>query len=223
MSFKKLFFFLKEGILPTKCVICSKFNAWLCDEHENLASVKIQTDLKKNKYLDSHFAVADFKDKNVKKIIYYFKFKNFQGLGFLLADEILKKIPAEFFNHKILVPVPLHWTRKFSRGFNQADVLCFYLQKILKEKYSIEVQVHKNLKKIKYTPQQKFLSQDEREDNLANAFIYKPQKNNFSPKNQEIILVDDVFTTGTTLLFCAKILKKSGFKKVQGLTFARND
>jgi len=229
MNFIKILKNFKEGLFPKKCIICYKYGYWLCEKHKKIQDSRIQ-DPQKHRYLESQFSPTNYKDKTAKKIIHYLKFKGFKEVGELCADIILERIGLEFFKDKVLVPVPLYWTRHFSRGFNQAEIIAFYLQKKLRETHHINIGINKNLKKIKNTEQQALLDKSERKNNLENVFKWKGQTQIFRfNKHQDlipppnIILIDDVFTTGTTLNMAAKELKMSGCKKVYGLTFARND
>ncbi len=108
--------------------------------------------------------------------------------------------------------VPMSGKRFLERGFNQGELLA---------KQIANLQLKKCcgfLKKINRTHSQVGLGGNDRRLNLLNAFIAKPKMH--IPEN--IILVDDVFTTGTTLNECAKVLKENGAKKVVGLTIARS-
>ena len=101
------------------------------------------------------------------------------------------------------------------RGYNQSEELAKELSKILQ----IPV-ISDNLIKIKSTKPQMELSKVEREKNLENAFAIKNPEE-FSGK--KIFLVDDVYTTGSTMEECAKILKENGIKDVWGIALAREE
>ena len=113
----------------------------------------------------------------------------------------------------LIVAVPMHWKRKLSRKYNQAEILA----KILSDKTKIPY--HTNiLFRSKYTPKQENKSFKERNANVKNAFKIKNKK---KIKGKRILLVDDVFTTGATVSNCAKTLKKAGAKAVYVLTIAK--
>ncbi len=116
-----------------------------------------------------------------------------QGLGLDDADGI--------------VPVPIHWTRRFHRGFNQSELLCQGLD-------SGRVQPHW-LRRIRATRQQVGLSPDERRRNLAGAFRASPEV-----AGRSILLVDDVITSGHTIGECAKALAEAGAVRITALAFA---
>ncbi len=113
----------------------------------------------------------------------------------------------------ILVPVPLHHTRLRQRRFNQSAILA----KALAQKTQLTNMVDL-LARVKATPPQQGLSAIARHRNVQGAFKARfPEK----IKNQHIILVDDVLTTGSTLKACAKVLKKAGADKVSAVVLAR--
>ncbi len=120
----------------------------------------------------------------------------------------IKKDPGTW----LVTSIPLHWQRQNWRGFNQAQLLGKLLAQRLGIKY-LEA-----LKKIKATKPQVSLSRDRRDQNLKNAFIIV-NKEQLSAQNY--LLVDDVWTTGATIKECCRLLKRSGAKKVWGLTLAR--
>jgi ComF family protein len=109
-----------------------------------------------------------------------------------------------------LVPVPLHWRRRFHRGFNQSALIAKGL-KIGNARYNTD------LVRIRYTKEQGLLSAYERHKNIEGAFAVR-RGHNFKGKN--ICLIDDVKTTGATLNECAKVLKDAGANKVFALVLA---
>jgi ComF family protein len=120
-----------------------------------------------------------------------------QGSGFC---EII-----EFF-----VPVPLHWTRRLWRGYNQSLVLA----KKLKHP---KAKINTELVRIRYTKKQISMSPNKRAANVAGAFAVR-YGHSFAGRN--ICLVDDIKTTGATLNECAKTLKDAGASKVFALVLA---
>ena len=120
-----------------------------------------------------------------------------------------------------LVPVPLHWRRQRDRQFNQAEEIA----KSIGEKMNLPVV--KRLKRVRSTQTQTRLSRKQRMENLKGAFAIRKswffEKGNPISKEETpgVILVDDVFTTGSTVDECAKILKKAGAGRVVVLTVMR--
>jgi ComF family protein len=107
-----------------------------------------------------------------------------------------------------VIPVPIHFTRRCTRGFNQSELLCD----------SIEIpRAQRSLLRIRRTPPQVGLSHDRRRTNLIGAFRAMPEV-----AGQRILLVDDVITTGTTARECARMLRQAGAARIYVLAFARS-
>lgn len=125
----------------------------------------------------------------------------------------------------VVVPVPLHWWRENYRGFNQSSLIGQLLSKKLGLAYS------NALKRIRYTTPQVKLKSSSRRQNIRGAFeidpsvVSLPQDDKLRSKNftqlVNCLLIDDVWTTGSTLRECCYVLKRSGAKKVWALTLAR--
>jgi ComF family protein len=157
--------------------------------------------------------------KALSKLKYYFVTSLVQELSELL----LRKAKLELnFGEKvrnnkiILLPVPLFKQRQNWRGFNQAELLG---RKVAKY-YDWEVRTD-FLIRWKSTPPQVGLKSKQREINLREVFVFNPKIVVPDFLKANIILFDDVWTTGSTLKEAAKVLKKVGFKKVFGLTICR--
>ncbi len=113
----------------------------------------------------------------------------------------------------LVIPVPLHPLRLRERGFNQSALLARFLSKSISAPLDLNI-----LKRTLWTVPQTGLSREERLSNVKNAFrVEHPQLS----KGKRVLLVDDVFTTGTTLSECAGILKKSGAREVLAVTVSR--
>lgn len=134
-------------------------------------------------------------------------FDRWQMSSPFLASQI-KKDPKSW----VVTSIPLHWQRQNWRGFNQAQLL----GKLLAQ--SLGLEYIETLKKIKATKPQVSLSKDKRGQNLKNAFALI-DKDKLPAKNY--LLVDDVWTTGSTIKECCSLLKESGAKNVWGFTLAR--
>ena len=111
----------------------------------------------------------------------------------------------------VLADVPLHKHKKHFRGFNQSEILAKVISKYSK------YQFQNLLERKEDTITQVGLNKEERSNNLRQAFKIKQSK---IPKS--VLIIDDVFTTGSTLNQCAKILKENGALKVYGFVFAKS-
>ena len=119
----------------------------------------------------------------------------------------------DFYEYSLLLPVPLHIKRLRERGFNQSLLLANEIGK----KYILPVDFSL-LKRCKFTLTQTGLNKAEREKNIKGAFVVADEKR---VPGENIILIDDVYTTGATINECAKVLLKAGAQKVAVLTLSR--
>jgi ComF family protein len=119
----------------------------------------------------------------------------------------------DFTEYTLLIPVPLHIKRLRERGFNQSLLLAYKLG----GKYKLPVNFSL-IKRRKATLTQTGLNKTEREENIKGAFVVIDEK---KVCDENIILIDDVYTTGATINECAKTLLKTGAQKVAALTLAR--
>lgn len=170
-------------------------------------------DGKKKKYFRLSRAMIEY-DKSSKKIVLDFKFLDHLENKKLLVNwlEIAGK---DIFNEGVdlILPVPLHYTRVFERKYNQSAILA----KELAKRKGIDIDFG-CLKRCKKTQPQVMCSGKNRKKNVKGAFEVI---DNSKIKGKRIVLVDDVYTTGSTLRECAKALLKAGAKSVDTLTIAK--
>ncbi len=114
---------------------------------------------------------------------------------------------------EVIVPVPLHPKRLRERGFNQAILLADFLSR----NWHIPIS-RNNLRRVRWTEPQVNLSPEDRVKNVRGAFAAKEP---LLFENRKIVLVDDVYTTGSTVSECARVLKRAGADKVYVVTVAR--
>jgi ComF family protein len=148
----------------------------------------------------------------LREAICSFKYRGKHTLARPLARLMISALPREI-DVDMIVPVPLHPTRLRAREFNQSLLLADQLGRHLTRPVSAT-----HLVRTAITDPQTTLTRQARLRNLRNAFaVRRPQ----DLTGKRILLVDDVFTTGTTLNECAKALKKAGTGPVIALTLAR--
>ncbi len=159
------------------------------------------------KYVDDLWVRTAFDHKAVRQLVHHLKFYQKKELSELIAQKIKQDLPPKFKKVDLLVPMPLHWTRKLARGFNQTELIV--------DQMSLNIPSFKGLKRTKKTPQQIGLSKSERQKNIQSAFTLKK-----AIKAETVLIIDDVMTTGSTLEEAAKTLKSAGVKKVYAIAFA---
>jgi ComF family protein len=116
-------------------------------------------------------------------------------------------------HEQVLVPVPLHWTRLWRRGFNQSVLVARELSRRLRIRSDVLV-----LRRLKRTPPLKGMSPLQRRKAVGGAFQVTDKT---AIAGKTIILVDDVLTTGSTAEACARTLKRAGAARVELVTWAR--
>ncbi len=132
-------------------------------------------------------------------------------LGFLTTGPLAPFIAET--GVELIVPVPLHRRRLKERGFNQALLIA----DVLSKSFGIKL-ARNNLRRIRWTEPQINLSGDERIRNVRGAFSVKDPQ---TFEGKTILLVDDVYTTGSTVAECAKVLDANGAGMVHVATVAR--
>ncbi|MEA3485117.1 MAG: ComF family protein [Candidatus Aerophobetes bacterium] len=152
----------------------------------------------------------------MKKAIHLFKYERKMNL-----IQGMKKIVKIYLDNNrgifpyldLVVSVPLHRKKLKERGFNQAELLA----KVIAKHFNLKL-VKNNLKRVKSTQSQAKLSKRERIENIKKAFLIK---NTERFRGKSVLLVDDVYTTGTTVNEIAKILKRAKAKNIYVFTLAR--
>jgi competence protein ComFC len=225
-------------IFPKKCVVCKKHGSYLCEKCFAFLSFDAKSlclscnnpsfnnlthpRCKRKLTIDGCFSALSY-NKTVQKLIFNFKYKPYlTDLKTVLSDLFYESIiQNEQFQQQIkkgewlLVPIPLSSTKLRKRGYNQAEILA----KELSKRFGILVQ--DLLLRTKETKTQVGLTNLQRKLNIKDAFLLKPHAI-FVLKHKNVLLIDDVVTTGSTLLEAAKVLKKGHVDKVFGLTLARD-
>lgn len=152
-------------------------------------------------------------DGELRELIHLLKYQRVESLAKPLGRLLLRSLPSET-AYDAIVPVPLHWRRRFTRGFNQSQLLARALAR------SLHIPVLAALRRKRPTPAQSSLTGIARRRNVRGAFQIRSSQN---IAGASLLLVDDVFTTGATANACAMELKAAGARRVTVLTVARAD
>ncbi len=240
----KLFLKLKKIVLdilfPLACLGCGKEDVWLCNEclekipleeffycavcQQKSLRGETHAHCQRDFYLDGLLIASQWKNKNLRQLIHKLKYNFVQDLKIPLGKILIKKIQQanHFFTPALdsgffdgLIPIPLAQKRLLWRGFNQAQLLAEQTTQYLRIPVWAEA-----VKRIKNTKPQVGQKQHQRQKNISGAFLCD-LKFIDSLKNKKILLIDDVYTTGATILEVAKVLKAAGTKEVWGLVLAR--
>ena len=149
----------------------------------------------------------------MRQAIHQLKYQNIRALVVPLAKLLQDYLRTNAVLADILVPVPMHQKRLRERGYNQSGLLARELGKLT----NLPV-VDDCLIRQRHTPPQARTSTvDERRSNIADAFVCRDQR----LRDKQVLLIDDVATSGNTLDACAAALKASGATSVWGLVMAR--
>ena len=153
----------------------------------------------------------------LRQLIHLYKYACVKTLARPLADLLGRALPRDRYFDAI-VPVPLHWRRQWSRGFNQSTLLA----RILARRSGIPMVPA--LRRTRFTAVQAGLSNSSRRQNVVAAFrVRRGGAMARKLAGRRILLIDDVLTTGATAAACASVLKRAGAAGVALLTVARVD
>jgi ComF family protein len=224
---------------PKKCLGCGKHDTYLCADCFNKIQIipnnscffcekiswqgKICLEHKPDVYLDKVISATEYKNPLIRDLIKNLKYNFVQELAEPLSQLLIKALKDLKFVRQladcnldfIIVPIPLHVHRLKYRGFNQAELIA---QKVAQH-FNLEINNNILIRKIFTEPQAKFKDNyEKRKANLKNIFEICPNK---SIEEKIIILIDDVATTGATLIEAAKVLKANKAKEVWALTIAK--
>ena len=150
-------------------------------------------------------------DCGVRKLIVHIKQTGNRNMVKKFCEMLVIRYSYLFSNIDVIIPVPSHWSRILFRGFNPADVIAWELHKIT------GIALNRCLKRVRYTKYQHKKSKIERIKNVQNAFSWH------GSTLSNVLLVDDVMTTGSTLNECSKVLKDAGAKKIHCVTIASTE
>ncbi len=193
---------------PSKCPLCDELSPVApcvrCREETSLSDP--QFEVFESGPLESSATVFRY-DQRAAQAVRRLKYERATSLGRWMSESIAALASARKLQPDIIVPVPIHWTRRFDRGFNQSELLCEALPKSLVACRAIV--------RTRATRPQVGLSREERLKNLSGAFRATGRLD-----GKRVLLVDDVYTTGQTARECASCLRAVGALTVTFIAFA---
>lgn len=205
-----------DTIFPPECVACGKKNEYLCN------SCMVNCPPPERKTHEWIYPLFDYRHPAIRKSVWLIKYTGKKKVAHAFGEVMYRKMLEEMgdlyvmekFMSPLLIPIPLSGKRKRKRGFNQAEILCREIISCDKRKYlTLDTNI---LSKVRETSHQAHTkNKEERLKNLTGTF-----KVSGEVKNRNIILVDDVATTGATLLEAKQTLENAGARKVIAFTIA---
>ncbi|MEA2007116.1 MAG: ComF family protein [Patescibacteria group bacterium] len=199
------------------CPVCERaitLNGEVCKTCKNSSSFPLK----------GLFVASDYKDPLLSKAIHLYKYKFAHELVFSLGQILEKALsrhggPAP----DVIIPIPLHKRRLRWRGFNQAFLLAQHLSENLLPHMTIPIQNELVVRSRYAGSQMKVKDYTARFQNVSGAFQINDEANSFVLKKKNVLLVDDICTTGATLSECAKQLQKLHPKSISAIVLARQN
>jgi competence protein ComFC len=218
-----------DSFFPRRCVGCGKVGGFLCPEclgrlprlippfcprcgRPQASGIVCPSCWQRPTEIDGIRSPFRF-DEVIRKAIHELKYRNLKAISPCLAELLADYLKENPLPGEALIGVPLHPRRLRERGYNQSGLVAAELGK----RIGLPV-IEDCLIRVKQAqPQVKAVDVEERRRNVADAFVCRDER----VSGKQIILIDDVCTSGATLESCAAALKNKGAKSVWGLTLAR--
>ncbi|MBX3119619.1 MAG: ComF family protein [Fimbriimonadaceae bacterium] len=198
-----------DFLYPSQCALCGTLGTPAMCATCQLAFPIDDSGLQKlggDDPLDARIALYRYRDR-ARQAVQRLKYDRVTALAKPMSELIADAYSRfGFDDFECVVPVPIHWTRRFERGFNQSELLCRAIES--------PIASHKLLRRVRATAAQVNLTPAQRRENIRNAFVAHGEF-----EGKAVLLVDDVFTTGHTARECARVLKSAGASEVVSLTF----
>ena len=244
MSVKNFYDLILDLVYPPVCGICGKFNQdFLCKKCQKMleAEAKFKIDKVDNQeyFFENHLYIFKY-EGIIRKLILNYKFNEKSFLyktfvNFLLKNEKFFKILKSY---DTIIPIPVSSKRMNERGYNQSELIANELVKqiteisskhdILSEFLTDQKDNIQKLKcecvtdcliKAKNIIEQSKLNKEQRQKNIQGVYILKNKEKLI---NKKILLIDDIYTTGSTANECCKVLQKAKPKKIDVFTIAKD-
>ena len=228
--------FAMDTVFPIRCVGCGEYDVYFCDSC--LATVKVKKDFEcigckrpavegntcincRNDFSVSRlFVAADYNNKLIEKALKLVKYgfikdlsEQLTAIAKIYTDNLFSQDNFNVFaGSPLLIPVPLHKKRLNWRGFNQSEI---FAEKIA-AKHGLELGLNILVRTKSRTPQADIKNRESRIINIAGSFKCLNEL-----QGRNVILIDDICTTGATLNECAKALAEKGAGTISALVVAR--
>lgn len=158
-------------------------------------------------------------DGALRRLVHLLKYEQLRPAAKTLGAKLAQAIGASEFaggEPVLMMPIPLHRARLRQRGFNQSELIArAALRHLDRSKFELHIG---NLRRVRATDSQTGLTRHQRRENVRGAFTVRSIER---VRDRSVLIVDDVYTTGTTLNECARVLRSAGAKRVVVATVAR--
>lgn len=208
-------------LIPARCLSCRSRNYYLCPNCRALIPKSDQLEIPDTE------AVFDYRDTRIKQAIWQLKYRGAQAVSFDLvqslytyyADNLVdwKSPHLDRQEHTIVIPIPMTKKRQKERGFNQAQSLAKHFANF--DCNNLQLQENILIKNRETLSQMKTRNRNTRLNNLQGAFTVSELEQN-KVEGKDIILIDDVITTGATIAEARRVLLLAGARKVFALAVA---
>ena len=235
---KTIFNHLIDLIVPNSCFSCSskisQNGGLLCEEcstglekytlsdrffEAKKRGIRVSTGkpaqhVLQNLLIDSCYSVFNYKDQ-IRDLIHYMKYREYTRISGFFADSLIHFLEKDRPYQRIdwVFPVPLHQVRKRDRGFNQSELIAAKISKHFSWNYATDV-----VRRNRNTKSQYSLDSMRRHNNVQRAFSVDKNSN---LADLDVLIVDDILTTGATVNAITEVLKNKGASRVHVLTVAR--
>ncbi|MCA9364909.1 MAG: ComF family protein [Candidatus Moranbacteria bacterium] len=230
--------FLSGVLFPVSCMGCHRPGIFLCSSC--VARIPLRIDhvcpicqkhssphgatcfsCRADSPLDGLLLASYYSVPIVRQTIHTFKYRFVRSLSPSFGELLTRQIHQTFLSlPDILIPVPLHSRRLRWRGYNQASLLADHLSTSITPGFSLPISGDV-LTRTRHTSSQMSLrNTHDRHSNVAGAFCVTDPA---LIRGKRIFLIDDIVTTGSTLLSCADVLKSAGAREVYGIAIARQE
>ena len=243
MSTKNFYDRILDLVYPPVCGICGKFNQdFLCKKCQKMleAEAKFEIDKVDNQeyFFENHLYIFKY-EGIIRKLILNYKFNEKSYLYKTFVNFLLKN--KKFFkilkSYDTIIPVPVSSKRMNERGYNQSELIADDIVKQITEISSKHIldgilsTQKNNIQKIKYECvtdcliknkniiEQSKLNKEQRQKNIQGVYILKNKEKLI---NKKILIIDDIYTTGSTVNECCKILQEAKPKKIDVFTVAKD-
>lgn len=201
--YHRLIAFIKYVFIPPSCAGCFRYmNSYtvFCDQCTSLLIPVVSTTLKiTERYIVTVYAACLYQEP-VRTLIVA-KQRGDALASHQLGQLMVARLPLDFLLIDYIVPIPIHWTRRLMRGYNQTEEMGYEIVSHVKKPMALL------LRRIKCTQYQHTLNKDMRSKNVSEAFALLSDLDRVLYEGKHLVVIDDLMTSGATLKEAIKMLR----------------